>query len=143
MGRRATSILSFFTISLVLSFVLLTVATRLVPNEPQKPFNIPKQNPLFAHHSATGGRLPSLDVALKSLGEASSQVIETFENVMSELGDDAKRMTWSLPQKAVKARPHDWDFTVSTTALPEHSLRVKTPDGLGVDDVKQVPSISS
>jgi hypothetical protein len=131
-----------FTILFVLSFVLLTLATPFVPNESQKVFNIPKQNPQSGHHSATGSRLPSLDVALESLGEASSQVIETFENVMSELADDAKHMTWSLPQKAVKARPHDWDFTVSTTALPEHSLRVKKPDSLGVDDVKQVPLLS-
>jgi hypothetical protein len=142
MGRRDPSIFSYFTILFVSSFVLLIVATPLVPNEHQKPFNIPKQTPQPPHHSATGGRLPSLDVALKSLDEASLQLIETFENVMSELGDNAKHMTWSLPQKAVKARPHDWDFTVSTTALPEHSLRVKKPDSLGVDDVKQVPSLS-
>jgi len=80
-----------------------------------------------------------MESTLNALRGASTQVLETFESVMSELGDTSNRLTWSLPKKAVQARPNGWDFTVSTTALPEHSLRVKKPSDLGVDDVKQVP----
>ena len=136
---RQHSILSlsaFILLSLVLT-TSLALANPLI----QKPFNLPKEEAVSKQEyrpAKDGSRFPSMDVALKALSEASSQVIETFETVTSELGDVSKHLTWSLPQKEVKARPHDWDFTVSTSALPEHSLRVKTPDGLGVDDVKQV-----
>jgi len=92
--------------------------------------------PGLAHDGAD--RLPCLNFALQSLRDASSQVLETFESVMSELRDAARDMTWSLPKKNVVPRPDDWDFIVSSSALSEHSLRVKRPDGLGVDDVKQV-----
>lgn len=107
----------------------------------QKPFNLPKEEAASKQEyrpAKDGSRFPSMNVALKALNEVSSQAIETFETVMSELGDVSKHLIWSLPQKEVKVRPYDWDFTVSTSALPEHSLRVKEPDNLGVDDVKQV-----
>jgi hypothetical protein len=131
---------SLFT-TVVLLFLVLTTylanATPFILDGTQKPFQIPKSVSQSVHHTNIDGRVPCLDIALKSLGEASSQTIETFENVMSELGDVSKHMTWSLPQKKANARLHDWDFTVSTTALPEHSLRVKRPNNLGVDNVKQ------
>jgi len=100
----------------------------------------------FQHHrpknadvpSDGADRLPCLNFALQSLREASSQVIETFESVMAEFRDVARDMTWSLPKKHVVPRPNDWDFIVSSSALAEHSLRVKRPEGLGIDDVKQV-----
>lgn len=86
-----------------------------------------------------GDRLPCLDVALQSLSDASFEVLETFESVMSELRDAARELTWTLPEKNVLPRPSkDWDFTVASSALPEHALRVKKPKSLGVDDVKQV-----
>ena len=136
---RQHSILSLSTF--ILLSVLLT--TYLAHANPliQKPFYLPKEEAASkqAHRPPSdGNRFPSMDVALKALDEASSQVIETFETVMSELGDVSKHLTWSLPKKEVKARPYEWDFTVSTSALPEHSLRVKKPGSLGVDDVKQV-----
>src|SRR6266496_254370 len=135
--QHSTVSLSTF---ILLSLVLTTYLARANPFV-QNPFNLPKEEPTSKQlHSPAqdGGRFPSMDVALEALSEASSEVIEIFETVMSELGNVSKHLTWSLPQKEVKARPHDWDFKVSTSALPEHSLRVKNPDSLGVDDVKQV-----
>lgn len=126
---------TFILLSLVLT-AYLTHANPLL----QKPLTILKEETTLKqeHRPAKdGSHSTSMDVALKALNEASSQVIETFEAVMSELGDVSKYLTWSLPEKEVNARPHDWDFTVSTSALPEHALRVKNPDSLGVDDVKQ------
>jgi hypothetical protein len=87
---------------------------------------------------ASGDRLPCLEAALQSLHHASSQVLETFELIMSEFHDAAKDLTWTLPKKNILPRPTDWDFTISSSALPDHSLRVKKPNSLGVDDVKQV-----
>ena len=133
---RQHSILSLYT------FILLSLVLTTALGNPliQKPFNLPKEEAASKQEyrpAKDGSRFPSMNVALKALNEVSSQAIETFETVMSELGDVSKHLTWSLPQKEVELR-HDWDFTVSTSALPEHSLRVKEPDNLGVDDVKQV-----
>ena len=136
---RQHSTLSLSTF-ILLSLVLTTYLGHANPSV-QKPFNIHKEEGASKqlHNPAKdGGRFPSMDVALEALSEASSQVIEIFETVMSELGDVSKHLTWSLPQKEVKARPHDWEFKVSTSVLPEYSLRVKIPNNLGVDDVKQV-----
>jgi hypothetical protein len=119
-------------------------ATPYIQKTFQKPFKLATPDAEPAHSPADPATLPSLDSALKALSEVSYQVIETFETVMSELGGEVtKYLSWSLPQKEVTHRPHDWDYTVSTTALPEHSLRVKKPRGLGVDDVKQVKRIPS
>jgi len=125
-----------FSLSLV-----FTAVTHASPLTQQIPF----QHPALAAKAAStssakwADRLPCLDVALQSLLDASAQVIETFESVMSEFRDAANDLTWTLPKKNVVPRPtHDWDFSVSSSALPEHSLRVKKPDSLGVDDVKQV-----
>ena len=141
MARQHSILLSTI---ILLSLVLTTYLTHANPLI-QKPFSRPKEEAASTqtHRPANdGSRFPSKDVALKALSEASSQVIETFEIVMSELGDVSKHLTWSLPKKEVKARPHGWDFTVSTSALPEHSLRVKKPNSLGVDDVKQVCTLN-
>jgi hypothetical protein len=125
----------------LLSLLLNANASPLTQNNgPQTHFSLSKEHSESTHHHhVAGSRLPSMESALNALRGASAQVVETFESVMSELGDSSKHLTWSLPKKAVEARPNDWDFTVSTTALPEHSLRVKKPNNLGVDDVKQVP----
>jgi len=98
------------------------------------------QNPGLKNGPAHEGpdRLPCLDVAFQSLRDASSQVLETFESVTSEFHDAVRDMTWTLPKKNVVPRSDNWDFNVSSSALPDHSLRGKRPDGLGVDDVKQV-----
>jgi hypothetical protein len=138
MARQHSILLSTI---ILLSLVLTTYLTHANPLI-QKPFNLPKEEAQTHRSANDGSRFPSKDVALKALSEASYQVIETFEIVMSELGDVSKHLTWSLPKKEVKARPHDWDFTVSTSALPEHSLRVKKPNSLGVDDVKQACTLN-
>jgi hypothetical protein len=122
-----------FTLSLVFA-----AATHASPLTQQIPF----QHPAVAATSASAkwaDRLPCLDVALQSLRDASAQVLDTFESVMSEFRDAANDLTWTLPKKNIVPRPdNNWDFSVSSSALPEHSLRVKKPNGLGVDDVKQV-----
>jgi len=128
----------------LLSLLLIANASPLIQNNAdQTHFSLSKEQSESTHHHhvADNSRMPSMESALNALRGASAQVVETFESVMSELGDASKHLTWSLPQKAVNARPHDWDFTVSTTALPEHSLRVKKPNNLGVDDVKQVQKL--
>jgi len=102
----------------------------------QKPF-VHSQDPSVPP-AVSLSRLPAVQSALKSLRDASPQVIETFEKVMAELGDISQSLTWMLPQKQVVPRPNDWDFTITTKALPEHSLRIKQPNELGVDDVRQV-----
>ena len=135
---RQHSILYLSTL-ILLSLVLTPYVAHANPFI-QKPLNIlnAEATSKQEHRPAKdGSHSTSMDVALKALNEASSQVIETFEAVMSELGDVSKHLTWSLPKKEVNARPQDWEFTVSTSALPEHALRVKEPDNLGVDDVKQ------
>jgi hypothetical protein len=126
----------------LLSLLLTAKASPLTQNNaPQIHFSLSKEQFESTNHNhhVVGNRLPSMESALNALRGASAQVVETFESVMSELGDASKHLTWSLPKKTVEVRPNDWDFTVSTTALPEHSLRVKKPNNLGVDDVKQVP----
>lgn len=127
-----------FSLSLVFA-----AATHASPLTQQIPFQHPAltaTTPTSAAASAKwADRLPCLDVALQSLRDASAQVLDTFESVMSEFRDAANDLTWTLPRKNIVPRPdHDWDFSVSSSALPEHSLRVKKPNGLGVDDVKQV-----
>ena len=132
-------------LSLLVPVLLSFIATSFLANANpliQKPFTLPKDTAKQSYSPLTDGRPPPLDIALKALNEASSQVIETFENVMSELGDISNQFTWSLPKKEVTGPRHDWDFRVSTSVLPEHSLRVKKPDSLGVDDVKQVQIIA-
>ena|ERR1700676_534098 len=105
---------------------------------PQTAFQLGDPSAQQSHSSANGGRNAAMEYAMKALTGVSAQVAETFETVMAELGDVSKHMTWSLPKKVVTPRPDGWDATVSSAALPEHSLRVKTPNSLGVDDVKQV-----
>jgi len=125
----------------LLSLLFTANASPLIQNNvPQTHFSLSKEHSesTLYHHVAGDSRLPSMESALNALRGVSAQVVETFESVMSELGDASKHLTWSLPRKSAEARPNDWDFTVSTTALPEHSLRVKKPNNLGVDDVKQV-----
>jgi hypothetical protein len=131
-----------FTLSLVFA-----AATHASPLTQQIPFQHPAVHPAVAATTPTSAsasakwadRLPCLDVALQSLRDASAQVLDTFEAVMSEFRDAANDLTWTLPKKNIVPRPDkDWDFSVSSSALPEHALRVKKPDGLGVDDVKQV-----
>ena len=119
-----------------------SVATPLDHKLSQKPFKLGEQTPQAAHGSADG-RSPAVENALKALSQASSQVIKTFETVMADLSDVSRHLTWSLPRKVVTPRLGGWDYTVSSAALPEHSLRVKQPNSLGVDDVKQVRSIFS
>ena len=102
----------------------------------QKPFISPESS-TQSFNSRTRP-LPGLVSALDALKETTPHVIETFETVMAELSDVSKHLTWDLPKKHVTPRPHEWDYTVSTPALPEHRLRVKQPYKLGVDDVKQV-----
>jgi hypothetical protein len=133
-----------FTAVPLLSLLLIANASPLIENNAQTHFSLSKDKVESTHHQhvASTNRVPSLESALNALRGASVQVVETFESVMSELGDASKHLTWSLPQKAVNARPGDWDFTVSTHALPEHSLRVKKPNNLGVDDVKQVQKLT-
>lgn len=119
-----------------------SVATPLDHKLSQIPFKLGGQVPQAPHRSADG-RGPAFKNALKALSQASSQVIETFETVMAELSDVSRHLTWSLPRKVVTPRLDGWDHTVSSAALPEHSLRVKQPNSLGVDDVKQVRSLFS
>ena len=125
------------TLSLI-SLVLTSNSSPLSQNAgAQTPFRLSKGESTL--HPVVGvNRLPSIESALTALRGASAQVVETFENVMSELGDASKHLTWSLPRKTVKSRPDEWDFKVSSDALPDHALRVKKPNSLGVDDVKQV-----
>jgi hypothetical protein len=103
----------------------------------QTPFHL-SESSTHRDNPGSGGRPAAIEYALKALTEASAQVLETFETVMAELGDVAKDMTWSLPKKNITPRPHGWDYTVSSAALPDHALRVKKPNSLGVDHVKQV-----
>jgi hypothetical protein len=132
----------------LLSLLLIANASPLIQNNAaQTHFSLSKEQSESTHHHhhhhvADNSRMPSMESALNALRGASAQVVETFESVMSDLGDVSKHLTWSLPQKAVSARPDGWDFTVSTTALPQHSLRVKKPNNLGVDDVKQVQKLT-
>lgn len=131
-----------FITALVL-FILLAVgspATRpLARIGLQIPFNFPEPHDNPARPIPSVASHSSLDVALKELEGASQQVIDTFEAVMSELGSEVSTyLIWSLPHKNVRISKHKWDFEVSSNALPEHSLRVKVPNSLGVDDVKQV-----
>jgi hypothetical protein len=83
-------------------------------------------------------RDPALQKALDALKEAPSEVMETFEQVMLDLGYFSGNLTWTLPAKEISPRPDGWDFSITSNVLPDHSLRVKQPNGLGVDDVKQV-----
>lgn len=115
--------------------VLSAGASPLIQNVPQKPFNVPTQDLKHIDVLGNDGHSGSSDVAMEFLAAAPSQLIETFEAVMSKLDDASK---WALPQKEARPRLHDWDFTVSTSGLPQHSLRIKEPNSLGVDDVKQV-----
>lgn len=105
---------------------------------PQTPFNLPEHKHVSSPASA--GRNAAMEYAMKALTGVSSQVVETFETVMGELSDVSKHLTWSLPEKEATRRLDGWEYTVSSAALPEHALRVKKPDSLGVDDVKQVSS---
>ena len=123
-----------------LSTVCLSAATPLGHKLSQTPFKLGAQVPQAAHGSPDG-RSPALEHALKTLSQVSSQVIETFETVMADLSDVSRHLTWSLPRKVATPRLSGWDYTVSSAALPEHSLRVKQPNSLGVDDVKQVRSL--
>jgi hypothetical protein len=132
--RLPTTFMWASLLSLVLP-ILPVSASPLIQNVPQKPFNLPTQDSKAVRLPANDGLWPSLDFGLEALSEASSQPIDTFEAVMLELGDTSK---WSLPKKEARPRLVDWDFTVSTSGLPQHSLRVKQPNSLGVDDVKQV-----
>jgi hypothetical protein len=106
----------------------------------QKPFRLPNILGSSNHGSHNKASYPALDRALKSLSGVSQQVVETFESVMSELGSDVfKHLTWTLPHKDVVSRPdREWRYRVSSDATPEHSLRIREPKNLGVDDVKQV-----
>lgn len=121
-----------------ISAACLVVATPFDHKLSQKTFRLGAQIPHVT--SSANGRSAAIEKALKALDQVSSQVIETFESVMGELGDISKHLTWSLPKKVATPRLAGWDYTVSSTALPEHSLRVKQPNSLGVDDVKQVHS---
>jgi len=136
MGKHISlrSVLSaaFISLSLTNNYVQ---ATPFINKSPQQPFNLPNH---ATHESHKADRTPAMEYALKALSHASAQVIETFETVMAELDDVAKQLTWSLPKKSVRQRPDGWDYKVASAALPEHRLRVKKPNGLGVDDVKQV-----
>jgi hypothetical protein len=66
------------------------------------------------------------------------QTTETYQQVVAELGDDGFPFSWSVPPKEASKRVGVWEYSVASTALPDHSLRIKQPTGLGVDDVKQV-----
>ena len=114
-------------------------ASPFIQNGAQKAFQLPN-GPVHANQRKLlhDDGQSSLSKAIEALKEASPRVVDTFNSVMSELGDVARDLTWSLPQKEVLPRPHDWDFTVSSKALPGHSLRIKEPKSLGVDNVKQV-----
>jgi hypothetical protein len=129
------------TWKVLLTTALLTAGivngTPFGSKSPQTPFNLPQDN---LRSSVSTSRNAAMEYAMKTLTGVSSQVVETFETVMGELSDVSKHLTWSLPEKAVKPRPEGWAYTVSSAALPEHALRVKKPDRLGVDDVKQVIS---
>lgn len=107
---------------------------------PQKAFQLPTEYVHSKQHqpSHDDGQ-SSWSKAIDALKEASPQVLDTFTSVMSELGDAAPSLTWTLPQKDVLPRPNDdWDFIVSSKVLPGHSLRIKEPKKLGADNVKQV-----
>ena len=131
------------TLKVLLTTALLTAGivngTPFGSKSPQTPFNLPQDN-VKSPISSTS-RNAAMEYAMKTLTGVSSQVVETFETVMGELSDVSKHLTWSLPEKAIKPRPEGWAYTVSSAALPEHALRVKKPDSLGVDDVKQVISV--
>jgi hypothetical protein len=131
--------------SSVVAIALISLSTayfvRATPfgQDAQRPFQL-VEGSLRSQSAADGSRNPAMEYALKALGQASAQVIDTFETVMAELGDVSKHLTWSLPKKVVIPRPSGWDYTVSSAALPDHALRVKKPRSLGVDHVKQVLS---
>jgi len=108
---------------------------------PQKAFQLPKGYVDTKQKPSHDDGQSSWSKAIEALKEASPQVLDTFTSVMSELGDAARSLTWTLPQKDVLPRPNDWDFIVSSKALPGHSLRIKEPKSLGVDNVKQVSLI--
>jgi hypothetical protein len=131
------------TLKVLLTTALLTAGivngTPFGSKSPQTPFNLPQDN--VKSPASSISRNAAMEYAMKTLTGVSSQVVETFETVMGELSDVSKHLTWSLPEKAVKPRPEGWAYTVSSAALPEHALRVKKPDSLGVDDVKQVISV--
>jgi hypothetical protein len=112
-------------------------ATPFLRDGPQLPFGLSEHLSRLAQSSTTDNRPASLKAALGSLHDASGKVVKTFEDVMAEIPEVSSRLTWELPQKSANKRL-DWDFTVSSEALPEHALRVKDPQELGVDDVKQV-----
>ena len=118
------------------SVASFTTATPFDHKPSQKTFKLGAQLPQVA--SSAPGRSAAIENALKALTQVSSQVLDTFESVMGELSDVSKHLTWSLPQKLATPRLSGWDYTVSSAALPEHSLRVKQPNSLGVDNVKQV-----
>src|SRR5579862_7075721 len=133
MGLSLDSMLKFVHI-LALLFTCSVLAS---------PFGIPKgQNPFIESPpqkaQRESARLSGILIALDSLKEASPQAIETFEKVMAELSDISEHLTWRLPEKKIASRPTGWDYTVSSSVLPEHRLRIKQPNKLGVDDVKQV-----
>jgi len=126
--------IALWTLVLLHSF---GVTKSVVQNAQQKTFNLPPKYREESDSPSSRHRHPGYEVAAEAFKAASPQVQEMFEAFISGLDDDFEHLTLSPPQKNVTLRPA-WDFTVSTTALPEHSLRVKRPNSLGVDDTKQV-----
>lgn len=113
------------------------ITESVVQNAQQKTFNLPNKYLEASDRPSSMHRHPGFEVVLEAFKAASPRTQEMFEAFLSGLADDSEHLDLSLPQKDVTLRPA-WDFTVSTAALPEHSLRVKRPNSLGVDDTKQV-----
>jgi cathepsin A (carboxypeptidase C) len=67
----------------------------------------------------------------KSVGELT---LETSQQLAKKLTSKAKDTTAKF---TTPSSGQDWLYVVENAKLPEHSLRVKTPEKLGVDTVKQ------
>lgn len=76
------------------------------------------------------------DIPKEAVG-AWAEAINKFPNAVSELTIGAKKQFAKVNNLRKGIDSSNWLFTVQSEDLPSHTLRIKSPDALGVDSVKQ------
>jgi hypothetical protein len=131
---RLSSIVCFVALPLLAQIGSVS-ASPLIHDEEQSPFGLSEPFSKAAQSSAPKYPSASLEAEIKLL-------LNIIEDLAEEATDDVFGFTGGLMRDwtySKESHPRsDWDITVSSEALPDHALRVRSPEDLGIDDVKQV-----